>query len=149
MVDVHTKEIRSYNMSRIRSKNTKPELLVRRKLYELGFRYRLHVKHLPGKPDIVLNKFKVIIQVNGCFWHGHDGCKYFKIPKTNTEWWKNKIQKTKHADLANNKKLEELGWKVITIYECQLSLNNIDFIVNDLKNTILPLGLKMTGNKIS
>lgn len=138
MANVHTKKIRSYNMSRIRSKNTTPELLVRKKLYGLGFRYRLHVSHLPGKPDIVLNKFKVIIQVNGCFWHGHDDCKYFKIPKTNTEWWKNKILKTRNADLINTKKLEELGWNVITIYECQLSKSNIDITINNLKRTMPP-----------
>jgi DNA mismatch endonuclease, patch repair protein len=149
MAEVHNKEVRSYNMSRIRSKNTKPELLVRKKLYELGFRYRLHVKSLPGKPDIVLNKFKVIIQVNGCFWHGHNGCKNFKIPKTNTLWWEEKIGKTKSADLANYRKLEELGWSVIAIYQCQLSKNTLDFTMNGLKNSILSANTVKNGVKIS
>jgi len=92
MADVHTKEVRSYNMSQIRSKNTKPELVVRRYLFAKGFRYRLHSKDLPGKPDIVLPKYRTVIFVHGCFWHGHEGCKYFGIPKTNTEWWVNKIK---------------------------------------------------------
>ncbi len=93
MTDTHSPEIRSYNMSRIRSKDTKPELIVRKYLHKNGFRFRLHVKTLPGKPDIVLPKYKTVIFVHGCFWHGHKGCKYFVIPKRNIEYWKNKIQK--------------------------------------------------------
>ena len=92
MADVHTKEQRSYNMSRIKSKDTKPEMLVRRFLHANGFRYKLHEKNLPGKPDIVLPKYKTVIFVHGCFWHGHTGCKYYVVPKTRTEWWMNKIK---------------------------------------------------------
>ena len=87
MADVHDKQTRSYNMSQIRSRNTKPELLVRKFLDAHGFRYRLHVKDLPGKPDLVLPKYKTVIFIHGCFWHGHENCKYFVVPKTTTEWW--------------------------------------------------------------
>ena len=120
MADVHTKEIRSYNMSRIKGKNTKPEMLVRRFLHANGYRYRLHDKKLPGKPDIVLPKYKTVIFVNGCFWHGHKNCKYFVVPKTRTEWWIEKIVQNKKSDSENYVKLTELGWKVITIFECAL-----------------------------
>ncbi len=91
MADVHSKEKRSYNMSRIRSKDTKPELIVRQIPFSKGLRYRLHVNSLPGKPDIVLSKFHTVIFVHGCFWHGHNNCKYYVIPKTDTEKWKKKI----------------------------------------------------------
>ena len=86
MADVHSPATCSYNMSRIRATDTKPEMLVRRYLHARGFRYRLHVKELPGKPDIVLPKYKTVIFIHGCFWHGHEGCKYFVVPKTRTEW---------------------------------------------------------------
>ncbi len=120
MADVHTKEQRSYNMSRIRSTNTKPEMLVRKFLHAHGYRYRLHVKNLPGKPDIVLPKYKTVIFVHGCFWHGHEGCKYYVVPKTKTEWWLNKI----NTNIANDTKaiaaLKKAGWKIITLWECDL-----------------------------
>jgi len=87
MTDVHNRQTRSYNMSQIKGKNTKPEIMVRKFLFANGFRYRLHDKKLPGKPDIVLPKYKTVIFVNGCFWHGHEGCRYFVVPKTKTEWW--------------------------------------------------------------
>lgn len=120
MADVHDKETRSYNMSRIKGKDTKPEMVVRKFLHAQGYRYRLHDKKLPGKPDIVLPKYKTVIQIHGCFWHGHEGCKYFVIPKTKTEWWTEKIQKTKGKDLINKEILEKSGWKVIVLFECDL-----------------------------
>lgn len=120
MADVHDKKTRSYNMSKIKGKDTKPEVTVRKFLHSKGFRYKLHDKKLPGKPDIVLPKYKTIIMVHGCFWHGHEGCKYFNIPKTRTKWWIDKIKKTHLKDLENESKLKELGWKVITIFECKL-----------------------------
>jgi DNA mismatch endonuclease, patch repair protein len=119
-MDVHEPEVRSYNMSRIRSKDTKPEMLVRKFLFSHGFRYRLHVKTLPGKPDIVLPKYKTVIFIHGCFWHGHEGCKYFVIPKTRTEWWLNKITTNKHNDEKAKKQLLNDGWKHITIWACSL-----------------------------
>ncbi|WP_300491844.1 DNA mismatch endonuclease Vsr [Flavobacterium sp.] len=132
MTDVHSKEIRSFNMSRIKGKNTKPELLVRKFLFSQGFRYRLHDKKLPGKPDLILPKYKTVIFVNGCFWHGHEGCKYFVVPKTRTEWWLNKINTT----ISNDKKvilsLQNSGWKIITIWECELRLKKADKTLNQL-----------------
>lgn len=119
-MDRHSKEIRSYNMSRIRAVETKPEDTVRKYLFSRGLRYRKNVKTLPGKPDIVLPKYKTVIFVNGCFWHGHSNCRYFVIPKTNTEFWKEKIT----ANIArDNRVIENLsvqGWKVLTVWECEL-----------------------------
>lgn len=120
MADVHDKATRSYNMSRIKNKNTKPEILVRKFLFANGFRYRTNDKKLPGKPDIVLPKYKTVILVNGCFWHGHENCKYFKLPATHTEWWKEKIEKNIDNDLRKFYLLVDLGYSVIIIWECEL-----------------------------
>lgn len=132
MADVHDKKTRSYNMSRIKGKNTKPEMLVRKFLHANGYRYSLHSKKLPGKPDIVLTKYKTVIFVNGCFWHGHEGCKYFVIPKTRTEWWIDKINGTKANDKKNIELLKKAGWKVLEIFECNLKPNNIQLTLQDL-----------------
>lgn len=120
MADVHDEATRSYNMSRIKAKNTKPELLVRRKLFAAGFRFRLHNKRLPGKPDIVLTKYRTAVFVHGCFWHGHSNCKFFVVPKTRAQWWGKKIAATKKKDVENLRDLTALGWNVIEIFECQL-----------------------------
>lgn len=120
MADVHDRKTRSYNMSRIRGKDTTPEMMVRKFLFSKGIRYRLHQKSLPGKPDLVLKKYNIVVFVNGCFWHGHEGCRYFVIPKTRTEWWKNKINSTVAKDKENYHKLEELGWQVLIVWECSL-----------------------------
>lgn len=125
MADVHNKETRSYNMSQIKGKNTKPEMLVRKFLFAKGFRYKLHDKKLPGKPDIVLPKYKTVIFVNGCFWHGHKDCKYFVVPKTKTDWWLNKINTNKANDERALAVLTEQGWNVIYIWECELKVNKI------------------------
>lgn len=119
-MDVHDKETRSYNMSCIKGKNTKPEEMVRKFLFSKGFRYRKNDKRLPGSPDIVLPKYKTVIFVNGCFWHGHEGCKYFVWPKSNEEFWKNKIKTNIERDNKKIEQLEELGWKVIIVWECEL-----------------------------
>ena len=120
MADVHTKEQRSYNMSRIRSKDTKPELLVRHFLFSKGFRYRLHQKNMPGKPDLVFKSLKTVIFIHGCFWHGHEGCRYFKLPGTRSEWWREKIYRNRELDTIHTEKLISEGWTVIVIFECQL-----------------------------
>lgn len=120
MADVHSKATRSYNMSRIKSKDTKPELVVRKFLHAKGFRYRLHDKKLPGKPDIVLPKYRTVIMIHGCFWHGHEGCRNYVIPKTRTEWWQQKINRNRELDQQNLSKLILEGWKVLTIFECEL-----------------------------
>lgn len=137
MADVHTKEQRSYNMSRIRSTNTKPEMLVRKFLHAHGYRYRLHVKNMPGKPDIVLPKYKTVIFVHGCFWHGHEDCKYYVVPKTKTEWWLNKINS--NIERGDNSVIALIngGWRVITLWECNLKSFNIKDTLSDLLKTLL------------
>lgn len=120
MADVHSKETRSYNMSQIKGKNTKPELWVRKFLHKNGFRYRLHVKDMPGKPDIVLPKYKTVIFIHGCFWHGHEGCRYYVVPKTRTEWWLNKINGNIFNDTKAETALKIVGWRVVKIWECEL-----------------------------
>ncbi len=136
MADVHSKAIRSYNMSRIRGKDTKPELLVRRFLFANGLRYRLYDKKLPGKPDIILKKFKTIIFVHGCFWHGHDNCKYFVVPKTRTEFWLDKIEGNKKRDEENVTFLKNNGWNIIIVYECQLKKEKREITLNNILQNI-------------
>jgi len=132
MTDVNNKETRSFNMSRIKAKNTKPEMLVRRFLFANGFRYRLHDTKLPGKPDIVLPKYKTVIFVNGCFWHGHKGCAYFVLPKTRTEWWFQKIKGTMARDKAVEIAYNVHGWRILTIWTCELKKKNIEKTLLDL-----------------
>ncbi len=132
MADVHTKAQRSYNMSRIKGKDTKPEMLVRKHLHAQGFRYKLHDKTLPGKPDLVLPKYKTVIFIHGCFWHGHAKCKYFTIPKTRTEWWTEKIAKNKANDEKAVKLLRKEGWKIITVWECKLKPAQLNTTLTNL-----------------
>ena len=120
MADKLTSSQRSHCMSRIRGKNTKPEILVRKGLHARGFRFRLHNKKLPGSPDIVLPKYGVAIMVNGCVWHGDNGCRYATKPKSNVEFWETKIARNKNRDEVTAAHLEALGWAVITIWECEL-----------------------------
>lgn len=120
MADVHSKAQRSYNMSQIKGKNTKPEMIVRKFLHANGFRYRLHDRKLPGRPDIVLPKYRTVIFVNGCFWHGHKEGKCYIVPKTRTQWWVDKIDRNKANETKNFSFLKKEGWKVIRIWECDL-----------------------------
>lgn len=134
MADVHDKATRSYNMSRIRSKDTKPEILIRQFLFHNGFRYRLHDAKLPGKPDIVLPKYKTVIFINGCFWHGHENCKYFKLPKTRTEWWQAKIERNIANDKENHTLLQQAGYKVIIIWECDIKNKSVyNTLIDEIK----------------
>ncbi len=119
VVDVHDTEARSRNMRAVRSKNTKPEVQVRRCLHAAGFRFRLHRKDLPGNPDIVLPKYCAVIFVHGCFWHGH-ACHLFKWPSSRTEFWQKKIGNNQERDLRNICQLKDLGWRVLTVWECAL-----------------------------
>ena len=118
-MDIVTPSVRSRMMSGIRCKNTKPELLIRKALFGKGFRYRLHDSSLPGKPDLVFPKYRAIIQINGCFWHGHD-CLLFKWPSSRPDFWREKINGNRKRDIANNSELERMGWRVLTIWECAL-----------------------------
>lgn len=123
-MDNRSKEARSRNMSRIPSKNTKPEETVRKYLFSQGFRYRKNVSKLPGKPDIVLPKYKTVVFVNGCFWHAHQGCKWFVPPKSNSEFWQNKFSYNLARDERNYQKLRELGWRVLIVWECEIRHGN-------------------------
>ena len=137
MSDVHTPEKRSYNMSRIRSRDTKPEMLVRRYLHRQGLRFRLHVKELPGKPDIVLPRYKTVIFIHGCFWHGHEGCRYFVVPATRTEWWLAKINRNQELDRQNMAKLQSKGWSVLEVFECELKpARREETLSSTLKNVL-------------
>ena len=118
-MDTVSKEVRSRNMSAIRSKNTNPETVVRSLLFALGYRYRLHRKDLPGKPDIILKKHNTVIFVHGCFWHQHKECKRANIPKSNKKYWIPKLERNVERDKINKRELNKLGWNVITIWECE------------------------------
>ena len=138
-MDTLTLSLRSHCMSRIRGKNTKPEILVRKGLHARGFRFRLHNKKLPGRPDIVLPKYGVAIMVNGCFWHGHKGCQYATKPKSNVEFWETKIARNRHRDEVTTAHLEALGWTVITIWECELRNSSqlderLNALVEEIRN---------------
>ena len=119
-MDIWTKEKRSEVMSKIRSKDTSPEIRVRKMLFSQGYRYRLHVKNLPGKPDIVLPKYNSVILVHGCFWHLHSGCRDGTIPKTRTEYWKNKLLGNKKRDKKYTRELRKQGWRVLRLWECEI-----------------------------
>ena len=125
-MDTLTPKQRHANMASIRSKNTKPEMVVRRWLWSRGFRYRLNSPRLPGHPDLVLRKYRTCVFVNGCFWHGHQGCRYFVVPKTNTEFWMNKIDANRARDQKKISELEAMGWRVIVIWECELKQGKQD-----------------------
>lgn len=127
---------RSANMARIRKINTKPEITVRRALFKNGLRFRIHAKGLPGCPDIVLKKYKTIVFVNGCFWHAHDGCKLNRMPKTRTEYWIPKITRNANRDAISKHKLEEAGWRVLTIWECELKREKIEMSIKKLVDNI-------------
>ena len=138
-MDNVSKEKRSEIMSKIRSKNTTPEIKVRKLLHSMGYRFRLHRKDLPGKPDIVLPKYKTVIFVHGCFWHGHEGCRYAVIPKSNTHYWKNKINNNISRDNNNLILLSELKWKVLIIWECELI--NLDLLTFKIKSAVVNKGI--------
>ena len=120
-MDIVDQATRSRMMASIRGVNTKPEMIVRRELHALGFRYRIHVRELSGRPDIVLAKFKAVVFVNGCFWHAHEGCELFKVPSTRTEFWREKLLANRRRDERNVFQLQEDGWRVATVWECSLN----------------------------
>lgn len=120
MTDIVDPETRSAMMSGIRGKNTKPEILVRRFLHRLGFRFQLHRRDLPGRPDIVLPKYRTVVEVRGCFWHRHEGCPYAYTPKSNREFWETKLNGNQERDRRNLRELKKLGWRVIEVWECEL-----------------------------
>ena len=126
---------RSRNMSAIKSKNTKPEIAVRKMLHALGYRFRLHRKDLPGSPDIVLPKYKTVIFVHGCFWHRHENCKFASTPKTRKEFWENKFNSNKKRDKVNQKNLFKLGWNIVIVWECELkNIKDLKYKLHNLQN---------------
>jgi DNA mismatch endonuclease Vsr len=132
MADRITADVRSRNMAAIRGKDTTPEMVVRRFLHAHGFRYRLHDRKLPGRPDVVLPKHHAVVEIRGCFWHMH-GCKNTVIPKTRSDWWREKLEGNRARDERNRLRLEELGWKVIIVWECEISQAHLE----DLPKRIL------------
>lgn len=137
--DVHDRKTRSYNMSRIRGKNTKPEVRLRSMLHRAGFRFRVHDNRLPGKPDIVLPKYKSVIFVNGCFWHRHEGCRYCTTPATRREFWEKKFSGTVQRDRDKKQQLEAAGWDVFIVWECELKRDSdgvLRFLIDELQKKV-------------
>lgn len=146
MVDVHTPAQRSFNMSRIRGKDTKPEILIRSMLHRAGFRFRKNVRDLVGKPDLVLPKYKAVVFVHGCFWHRHVGCQFASCPSSNTEFWQQKFLRTVERDVAIQQSLSERGWSVLTVWECEIKRDPADA----LARLITKLGAEIeTSNSAS
>lgn len=137
MPDKMTPQQRHNCMSHIRSADTRPELAIRRELWHRGYRFRTNVAGLPGKPDIVLAKYRTAIFVNGCFWHGHSGCPKFVLPETNREFWERKIRRNRERDLVNNERLELLAWNVITVWECELSRTELPKTADKIAGQLL------------
>ncbi|WP_198118969.1 very short patch repair endonuclease [Massilia rhizosphaerae] len=129
-------ERRSWLMSQVKAKNTKPEIAVRKLIYASGFRYRLHVDNLPGKPDIVFHGRKKIIFVHGCFWHGHTGCKYARLPKQRVEFWSQKIGRNRERDSKTIGELEKKGWRVLVVWQCELK--KPELLAEEIKNFLQP-----------
>ena len=139
MVDVHSPAVRTKNMRAIRSKNTTPELLVRHGLHAKGFRYGLHCRDLPGKPDLVLRKYRTLIYVHGCFWHGHAGCKFFKLPTTRPDFWRDKIGQNILNDRKALQKNRVALWRIAVVWECALKPKNLvqlELLINSLSEWI-------------
>ena len=138
MPDTLTPDQRHRNMAAIHSSSTKPELKLRRALWSLGFRYRVNEKRLPGKPDIVLPKYRTVVFIHGCFWHGHKGCKYYAVPKTNTEFWTAKVARNQERDQDVWRQLEAKGWAVVIVWECQLKKGRLEEtigrVVGEIRN---------------
>ena len=149
MADRMTKEQRHRCMASIKGKDTKPEMLVRRYLHSRGYRYRVNVRKLPGTPDIVLRKYKTAIFINGCFWHGHEDCRYFVLPKSNTQYWQQKIERNKERDVEKRIKLRMLGWHTIVIWGCELLTKNRLATLQALEQTLNKIYLLNNGAKVT
>ncbi len=147
MADKMTPEQRRRCMQHVRSKDTKPEWIVRRWLWAQGFRYRLHVRRLPGTPDIVMHRYHTVINVNGCFWHGHEGCNLYSMPKSNTKFWKDKIARNRQRDAENAAKLKHMGWYCITLWECDLAKDKRMTTLMQLSRTLSQILLHINGVK--
>jgi DNA mismatch endonuclease, patch repair protein len=147
MTDVHDRQTRSRNMAAIRNSNTKPELRVRKELHRRGMRYSLKNRALPGKPDVVLSKYRVAVFVHGCFWHRHD-CSYFKLPKTNTEFWKNKLSANVQRDVEVIRQITDIGYRVLIIWECSFKGKNKERLDSLFESIILWIRLDEKTSEI-
>ena len=148
MTDHFTPTQRRLVMSHIRSRNTKPELKVRKWLWSHGYRYRLNVKGVPGRPDIVMRRYRTAIFVNGCFWHGHEGCEKFKMPKTNVEFWEAKIRRNRERDCQNYQILKENGWQVLVLWECELTKKSFEATMQKVEVMLHDYCLKTISPKV-
>ena len=148
MADKMTPEQRHHCMSRIRSRDTKPEKIVRRWLWGQGYRYRLNVKGLPGRPDIVLTKLSTVVFVNGCFWHAHEGCDKYRVPLTNVDFWTAKFRRNRERDERNYRLLHKMGWYVLVVWECQLSKENRNATLMALSRRLSQIFLETNGAKL-
>ncbi|NLV52871.1 MAG: DNA mismatch endonuclease Vsr [Bacteroidales bacterium] len=149
MADKMTPEQRSHCMRRIRSKNTRPEMLVRRFLFSHGVRYRVHVKSLPGTPDLAIAGLRTCIFINGCFWHGHEGCSLYRIPQTHVDFWTHKILRNKERDHENRLALKSLGWHMVEVWECQLKPKVRERTLQGLLRTLNYIALENHGAILS
>lgn len=140
-----TPEQRSRCMSKIKSRNTRPEMIVRRFLFSHGFRYRIHARPLPGTPDIVITRLHTCIFINGCFWHGHEGCSMYRLPQTNVDYWTNKIEHNRQRDHATRLRLKAMGWHTVEIWECQLKPKEREITLNGLLRTLNFISLQNQG----
>ena len=147
MAYTQTSDQRHKTMSSIPGKGTKPEILVRKFLWHHGFRYRLNHPRLPGKPDVVMRMYRTCIFINGCFWHGHEGCKYYTIPKTNTDFWVNKVKRNQERDLEVQHQLARMGWHCITIWECELKADRKEQTLESLMYTLNKIFLQDHNSK--
>lgn len=141
-MDTLSKQQRHNNMASIKGKNTKPEMIIRRYLWHCGFRYRVNNPRLPGHPDIVLHKYRTCVFVNGCFWHGHEGCRHYVVPKTNTDFWVRKIMRNKERDKETQQQLARMGWHCITVWECELKKDRREQTLTSLAFTLNHIYLK-------
>lgn len=148
MADKLTPEQRRKCMQGNKAEDTKPEMVVRRYLFSHGFHYRLHVKNLPGKPDIVLRKYSTVIFVNGCFWHGHQNCQYYKLPASNVDFWRNKIENNQLRDARVKQQLVSMGWAVMTVWECQLRPANVESTLTEILYDLSSVYLKKQKSKV-
>lgn len=138
MADTMTPEQRHNCMAAIKGKDTKPELIVRKYLFSRGLRFRIQVRKLPGRPDIVLPKYRTVIFVNGCFWHGHEGCRYYRLPKSNVDFWQEKIERNRARDARSEAELKALGWRVLRVWECDIrTVAGRSEYLDSLYNTIV------------
>ena len=147
MADVFDRATRSRVMAAIRGGNTKPELIVRRFLHSHGFRFRIHHRRLPGSPDLVLNRWRTVIFVHGCFWHQHSNCRFAGLPQSNPEFWQVKLKGNQRRDARNIKRLRRLGWRVLTVWECSVAMRDLERLQRRIQSPLSPAQCRLRGSR--